>query len=147
KFKRIDSDVLEKLIESVDVPESSLTEENKTQLLEVFQEGFDLKKYTFKFENLSPVEAPVVVTQNEFMRRMKEQSALGGGMNFYGELPDSFQLTLNANHGMMQKVLSDIEGKRSLAKRAVQLALLAKGILVGEDLANFIQSEFEQIEQ
>lgn len=147
KFKRVDSDVLDKLIEKEEAITSSLTEENKGALQAIFEDGFDKKKYTFKFEDLAPSEAPVIVTENEFMRRMKEQSALGGGMNFYGELPDSYTIVLNANHGLMQKLLVDSILGQSKAKRAVQLAMLAKGILQGEELANFLQSEFTELEK
>jgi molecular chaperone HtpG len=99
------------------------------------------------FENMSSTEAPVTITQNEFMRRMKEQSALGGGggMNFYGELPDSYTIVVNSNHPLMQKINADKEAGKGIVQQAVQLAMLSKGILKGAELTKFIQANFESL--
>ena len=147
KFKRVDSDVLDKLIEKEENTASLLTEEEKTALKPLFEENLDTKSFNVSFENMSSTEAPVTITQNEFMRRMKEQSALGGGggMNFYGELPDSYTIVVNSNHPLMQKIIADKESGKGLAQQAVQLAMLSKGILKGAELTKFIQANFESL--
>ena len=147
KFKRVDSDVLDKLIEKEENSASLLTEEEKTALKPLFEENLDTKSFNVSFENMSSTEAPVTITQNEFMRRMKEQSALGGGggMNFYGELPDSYTIVVNSNHPLMQKINADKEVGKGLAQQAVQLAMLSKGILKGAELTKFIQANFEAL--
>jgi molecular chaperone HtpG len=147
KFKRVDSDVLDKLIEKEENSASLLTEEEKTALKPLFEENLDTKSFNVSFENMSSTEAPVTITQNEFMRRMKEQSAMGGGggMNFYGELPDSYTIVVNSNHPLMQKINADKEAGKGLAQQAVQLAMLSKGILKGAELTKFIQANFEAL--
>ena len=147
KFKRVDSDVLDKLIEKEENTASLLTEEEKIALKPLFEENLDTKSFNVSFENMSSTEAPVTIVQNEFMRRMKEQSALGGGggMNFYGELPDSYTIVVNSNHPLMQKINSDKESGKGLAQQAVQLAMLSKGILKGAELTKFIQANFESL--
>ena len=147
KFKRVDSDVLDKLIEKEENTASLLTEEEKTALKPLFEENLDTKSFNVSFENMSSTEAPVTIVQNEFMRRMKEQSALGGGggMNFYGELPDSYTIVVNSNHPLMQKINADKESGKGLAQQAVQLAMLSKGILKGAELTKFIQANFESL--
>ena len=147
KFKRVDSDVLDKLIEKEENTASLLTEEEKTALKPFFEENLDTKSFNVSFENMSSTEAPVTIVQNEFMRRMKEQSALGGGggMNFYGELPDSYTIVVNSNHPLMQKIIADKESGKGLAQQAVQLAMLSKGILKGAELTKFIQANFESL--
>jgi molecular chaperone HtpG len=147
KFKRVDSDVLDKLIEKEENSASLLTEEEKTALKPLFEENLDTKSFNVSFENMSSTEAPVTITQNEFMRRMKEQSALGGGggMSFYGELPDSYTIVVNSNHPLMQKINADKELGKGLAQQAVQLAMLSKGILKGAELTKFIQANFEAL--
>jgi len=146
KFKRVDSDVLDKLIEKEENSASLLTEDEKTALKPLFEENLDTKSFSVSFENMSSTEAPVTITQNEFMRRMKEQSALGGGgMSFYGELPDSYTIVVNSNHPLMQKINADKESGKGLAQQAVQLAMLSKGILKGAELTKFIQANFESL--
>jgi molecular chaperone HtpG len=147
KFKRVDSDVLDKLIEKEENTASLLTEEEKTALKPLFEENLDTKSFNVSFENMSSTEAPVTIVQNEFMRRMKEQSALGGGggMNFCGELPDSYTIVVNSNHPLMQKINADKESGKGLAQQAVQLAMLSKGILKGAELTKFIQANFESL--
>ena len=95
-----------------------------------------------KVAALSPQDAPVVITQNEFMRRMKDmQRTGGGGMQMFGAFPDSYDVTVNANHPLTQKVLAD--GGDTLAKQAFDLALLAQGMLKGEALTAFVKRSTE----
>jgi molecular chaperone HtpG len=142
RFKRVDADVPEKLIEKDIELTSALSDEQKEKLKPILEQVVDTKTYQISFENMSPNDPPFVITQNEFMRRMKEQSAMGGG-GFYGSLPDSYTLAANTNHPMMEKVLSD--GDQTLAKQAIDLALLAKGLLRGESLTAFIKRSYERL--
>jgi molecular chaperone HtpG len=109
RFVRVDSDIIEKLIQKEDTRESKLTEDQKEDLKSVFNVRVKSKEiFNVAFESLDENEAPVTITQSEFMRRMKDMSALGGGMNFYGELPDSYNLVVNPNHSLVIKINDDL---------------------------------------
>ncbi len=107
-FVRVDADVVEKLIQKEDGFESKLTKEQEDDLRPVFNSQVPNGKinYAVMFESLSETDNPIIVTQNEFMRRMKDMSALGGA-GFYGDLPDSYNLVVNANHPLVTKILDD----------------------------------------
>ncbi len=113
RFVRVDSDVIEKIIQKDDAPKVTLNEEQKDALITVFDSqlpAIDKTNFIITFEQLSPNANPVFITQNEFMRRMKEMSALQGGMmSFYGEMPDSYNLVVNTAHPVIDKILSDEE--------------------------------------
>lgn len=111
RFVRVDSDVIEKIIQKDEKRESKLTEEQQDDLKSVFNVTGKKEFYNVVFETLDEKEAPVIITQSEFMRRMKEMSQFGGGMNFYGELPDSFNLVVNPNHPLVIKVSEDLKEK------------------------------------
>jgi molecular chaperone HtpG len=112
RFVRVDSDVVDKLIQKEETRESKLPEEEQNDLKSVFNVRVKSKEvYNVVFENLDENEAPVTITQSEFMRRMKEMSQLGGGMNFYGELPDSFNLVVNPNHPLILNISEDLKTK------------------------------------
>jgi molecular chaperone HtpG len=109
RFVRVDSDVVDKLIQKEETRESKLSVEEKDDLKSVFNIRVKSKEiYNVVFETLDENEAPVLITQSEFMRRMKEMSQLGGGMNFYGELPDSYNLVVNPNHQLIIKISEDL---------------------------------------
>jgi molecular chaperone HtpG len=144
QFKRVDSDVLDKLIEKEENLPGALSEEQKNTLKPIFESLVDTKTYHVQFENMSPNDAPFVITQNEFMRRMKEQSMMGGG-GFYGTLPDTYNIVANTNHPLMEKLLSNNETAQISAKQAIDLALLAKGLLKGEDLTKFIATAVSRL--
>jgi len=110
RFVRVDSDVVDKLIQKDETRESKLSEEQKDDLKSVFNVKVKSKDiYNVVFETLDENEAPVIITQSEFMRRMKDMSAMGGGMNFYGELPDSYNLVVNPNHQIVNKIEEDLQ--------------------------------------
>jgi molecular chaperone HtpG len=110
RFVRVDSDVVDKLIQKDETRESKLSEEQKDDLKSVFNVKVKTKEiYNVVFETLDENEAPVIITQSEFMRRMKDMSAMGGGMNFYGELPDSYNLVVNPNHQIVNKIEEDLQ--------------------------------------
>jgi len=110
RFVRVDSDVVDKLIQKDETRESKLSDSQKDDLKSVFNVKVKSKEmYNVVFETLDENDAPVMITQSEFMRRMKEMSAMGGGMNFYGELPDSFNLVVNPNHKLVIKISEDLQ--------------------------------------
>lgn len=113
KFVRVDGDVIDKLIEKEEAKEIKLTADQKKNLTPVFRSQLpETGNFVVQFEGLSETDAPVLITQSEFMRRMKEMSALGGGMNFYGDLPDSYNLVVNGNHTLVQNINADLEKKK-----------------------------------
>ncbi|MDZ4823118.1 MAG: molecular chaperone HtpG [Flavobacteriales bacterium] len=142
-FKRVDADVAEKLIERDDALPSTLSDDEKTKLKSTLEEIVSKEKYMVEFASLSPTDAPFIITQNEFMRRMKEQSAMGGGGGFYGIMPETYNLVANANHPLMSAVMN---GEKEKAKQAIDLALLAKGLLKGEALTEFVKRSWGMIQ-
>ena len=115
RFVRVDSDVIDKIIQKDDVAKVALTDEQRNALVTVFESQLPIIEKTnfiVTFEQLAPTTNPVFVTQNEFMRRMKEMSALQGGggmMSFYGEMPDSYNLVVNTAHPLVEKLLKEEE--------------------------------------
>ncbi len=143
-FKRVDADTVSKLIEKESTTESVLSEDDQTKLAELFKTAIANEAMHVKVAALSPQDAPVVITQNEFMRRMKDmQRTGGGGMQMFGAFPDSFDVTVNANHPVAQKVLGGDGGGEKIARQAFDLALLAQGMLKGEALTVFVKRSTE----
>jgi len=142
-FKRVDAATVSQLIEKEGSTESVLSEDDQTRLADLFKTAIANEAMHVKVAALSPQDAPVVITQNEFMRRMKDMQRTGGGggMQMFGAFPDSFDVTVNANHPLTQKVLAD--GGDTLAKQAFDLALLAQGMLKGEALTAFVKRSTE----
>ncbi len=113
RFVRVDSDVIDKLIQKEESKESKLSDEQKEDLRSVFNVKVKSGEiYNVVFETLDENEAPVMITQSEFMRRMKDMSQIGGGMNFYGELPDSYNLVVNPNHQLVIKIYDDLKADK-----------------------------------
>jgi molecular chaperone HtpG len=106
RFLRVDSDMVDKLIKKEEVEESNLSAEEKNQLSQIFESQLPKNAtFTVTFENLKETDDPIVITQSEYMRRMKDMAAMGGGgMNFYGDLPDSYNVVINSNHKLVEKV-------------------------------------------
>ncbi|AWM33851.1 molecular chaperone HtpG [Hymenobacter nivis] len=142
-FKRVDADTVGKLIEKDEATESVLSEDDQTKLAEAFKTAIANDAMHVKVAALSPQDAPVVITQNEFMRRMKDMQRTGGGggMQMFGAFPESFDVTVNANHPVAQRVLA--EGGEQLARQAFDLARLAQGLLKGEALTAFVKRSTE----
>lgn len=113
RFVRVDSDTVEKLIQKEEVAQVSLTDKQKDELITIFKSqlpAMEKAEFIVSFEQLSETANPLFVTQNEFMRRMKEMSALQGGMmSFYGEMPDSYNLVVNTGHPLVNQILNDEE--------------------------------------
>lgn len=147
KFTRIDSDILDKLITKEDVIPSKLTDEEKEKLKPVFEAQLSKDKFNIVFENMSESEQPVLVTQPEFMRRMREMSAMGGN-SFYGAMPETYNVVVNVNHSITSKIINepDVEKQSKLVKQITDLALLSQNLLKGEELTNFIKRSVDMIE-
>src|SRR5690606_37846672 len=106
-----------------------------------FEKAINKPTYKVSVVAMSPDELPVTVTMDEFMRRMKEMAAMGGGgMQFYGSMPDSYNVAINGNHKLVSKILesADEKAQSELAKQAFDLALLSQGLLTGADLTAFV---------
>jgi molecular chaperone HtpG len=145
-FARVDSDTIDRLISKHEDLPSKLTNEEQEAIKPVFQKDLDTKKFNVTFESMSETDQPAVVTQTEFMRRMKEQEAMGGG-GFYGTLPEMYNVVINANHPIITKIKesADVAVKEQMAKQVVDLALLSQGMLKGEDLTRFVKRSIELI--
>ena len=146
---RLDADTIDKLINKEEAQPSKLSKEEEDKVKPVFESNVTKDKFTVQFESMSETEQPVVITQSEFMRRMKEQQAMGGGgMQMMGAFPEMYNLVVNSNHPLTSKILGekDKAKKEKLAKQAVDLALLSNGMLKGKDLAEFISRSVEMID-
>jgi molecular chaperone HtpG len=149
-FVRVDSDTIDKLIKKEDVQPSKLSEEEQKQLQPIVESVVPKEKFMVVFESLSEKDAPMIITKPEFMRRMKDMSAMGGGggMNFYGSMPDMHNLVVNSNHPLITKILKeqDVEKQKQLTKQSADLAMLSQGLLKGEELTKFIKRSVELID-
>ncbi len=141
RFVRVDSDVIEKIIRKADDAENKLTKEQQEELTKVFQAQLpklDKTEFVVTFEAMNDAQ-PIVITQEEFMRRMKEMSAMQGGMMaFYGEMPATYKLVVNTNHPLIEKLLANNSDEK-LVRQLIDLALLANNMLKGEALSGFVK--------
>jgi molecular chaperone HtpG len=147
-MKRVDADVPDKLIVKEDAPAHQLTEEERNKVKAVFEKAINNATMKVELESLPAETMPVTITMEEWMRRMKDMSKLGGGgmMGFYGSMPDNYKVAVNANHKLISKLLSAEEAQQTvIAKQAFDLALLAQGLLKGADLTAFVERNVEVI--
>jgi len=145
-LKRVDADVLDKLIEKEDSAKHTLTEEEIAKVKEVFEKAINNPNMKVEVENQHAEGMPVTITMEEWMRRMKDMSKLSGSMNFYGSMPDTYKAAINANHKLINKILQAPEEQQTtMAKQAFDLALLAQGMLKGSDLTAFVERSVEVI--
>ncbi|MCI0921056.1 molecular chaperone HtpG [Sphingobacterium rhinopitheci] len=146
QLKRVDSDVIDRLIQKDEKIELVLSEEESKKASDLFQKAIDRADMKVEVEALSVDELPVSVTLDEFMRRMKDMAKTGGGMGFYGNLPDNYKVAVNGNHPLIKRILdSSDEEAQKLAKQAFDLALLSRGLLTGADLTSFVKRSVEMI--
>lgn len=140
-FTRVDADIAENLIDKNEQVESILNEEEKNKLKDLFNLQRPKLNVTVEVKGLSAEAPPVVATRPEFMRRMKDMSAMSGPMgSFYANMPDEVTLTVNGNHPIYQQVLNNENGKQEkVVKNLADLALLSQGLLTGNDLTAFIE--------
>ncbi|MGK0436737.1 MAG: molecular chaperone HtpG [Flavobacteriales bacterium] len=148
-FARIDSDTIEKLIAKDEEQPSKLTKEDEEKLKPVIEEVAGKERFSVDFQSLSESDSPMQITEAEFMRRMKEQQALsgGGGMGFMGNMPEMYNLVVNTNHPLISKILETKtdKKKKQLIQQATDLALLAKGLLKGKKLTEFLKRSVDII--
>ena len=146
-LKRVDSETAEKIIDKDIVLESILTTDQQTKVKEVFEKAINNKKMTVALEAMSVDELPVSIMLPEFMRRMKDMSAAGGGggMSFMGAMPEIYNVVVNSNHPAVQKILNESsdETQTRIAKQVFDLALLSQGMLTGKELTDFIRRSVE----
>lgn len=149
QVKRVDSGTIDSLIKKDEPLPSVLSEEQSATVKTVFEKAVKKPGMNVHVESLSPSELPVTVTMDEFMRRMKDMAAMGGGngMNFYGSLPDNYNVTVNSNHPLISKIASasSEEEKEGMAKQAFDLALLSQGLLTGAELTEFVKRSITQM--
>jgi molecular chaperone HtpG len=145
--KRVDADVIDKLINKGDTPAHVLTEEQTTKVKAIFEKAITKPNMKVEIESLSAEELPVTVTMDEFMRRMKDMAAMGGGMSFYGSMPDNYKVSINGNHKLITRILNDEneEEQTALARQAFDLALLSQGMLTGAELTEFVNRSVKLI--
>jgi molecular chaperone HtpG len=147
-FVRVDGDSIEKLISKDDTAISKLSEEETTKLKEVVETFVPKPSYNVQLEALDSNASPFIITQPEFMRRMKEMSQSGGGGMFgMGNMPEMYNLVVNTNSELATSILnnSDKEVQERLVKQALDLARISQGLLKGEELTAFVKRSFELI--
>lgn len=145
-FARLDSDTLDKLIEKDENIPSKLSKEDEEVLKPLFEEVLDKQKYIVQFESMSSDDAPIIITQPEFIRRMMEQQKLGGA-GFYGAFPETYNLVVNGNHEKIAEILAakTDKTKQKKVKQLTDIALLSQGMLKGEALNQFIERSIELV--
>ena len=144
-FKRVDSDTADKLIDKDEKIESVLSETEQTSVKELFDKVIDQNAATVVLTPLSPDDAPVYITKPEFMRRMKEMSYMNG-MDFAASMPDQYNLVVNTNHPVINKILKEDDAQKDISiKQLHDLALLSQGMLKGADLTAFVKRSVEMI--
>lgn len=147
QFKRVDADIISNLIPKEESAASVLSKEQEEQLKTLFETTIEKNKADIELKALSPNDAPIVITRNEFMRRMAEMQKMGGGSPFmFGGMDEKINLVVNTNHPINSKLLEeDAAIKEKHIKQLYDLALLSQNMLKGEALTNFVNRSFELI--
>ena len=146
-FARVDADQVDKLIVKEDTTPSKLSEENQSKLKSLIEDVVPQTTYTVQLEPMDSQAMPFMITQPEFMRRMKEMQQTGGGGMFGGNMPEMYNLIVNVNHPLVSQILETKTKKKQdrLIKQSVDLARLSQNLLKGEELTSFINRSFELI--
>jgi molecular chaperone HtpG len=147
-FARVDADHVDNLIKKEEEQISKLSDEEKDKLRESITDAIADTTYTVQVEAMSSDAAPFMITQPEFMRRMKEMQATGGGgMMGFGGMPEMYNLVVNANHELVQEIFNTKTDKKKqrLIKQSVDLAKLSQGLLKGEALTEFVKRSYEMV--
>ena len=148
-FARVDADHLDNLIKKEDTQISKLSDEEKEKLKTTIEEAIADKGYTIQMEAMDSDASPFIITEPEFMRRMKEmqQTGGGGGMFGMGNMPEMYNLIVNTNHELVGEILHTKTAKKRerLINQSLDLARLSKGLLKGEALTNFIKRSYDMV--
>jgi len=146
-FVRVDADSMDKLINKGDDLPSVLSEDDEKSLKETIESILAKEQYVVQFESMSPTSSPFTITRSEFMRRMNEMSATGGGMFGMNNMPDMYNLVVNGNHPLVSKVLGekDADTQKAMLKEATDLAKLSQGLLKGKELTLFIKNRYNDL--
>ena len=145
-FVRVDADHISNLIKKDEPILARMSEEEKETLKKEIEASIDKAKYTIQLEDLSMSDAPFIITQPEFMRRMKEMQQMGGGMFGAGNFPEMYNLVVNSNSDLAHEILSKPEEeKKELIVQALDLAKLSQNLLKGKELTDFIKRNFDQL--
>jgi molecular chaperone HtpG len=147
-FVRVDSDIVDNLIDKTDGAESVLSKEESEKVKTIFDKPIEGLNVTIEVKGLSKDTVPVTATRPELMRRMKDMASMGGGMAaWYAQMPDEVNLTVNGNHPILKTILDEKDEvkQEKLAKNLTDLALLSQGLLTGNNLTNFISRSVELI--
>ncbi len=145
QMKRVDSDTVDQLINTEDSLEAVLSEEELTKLKEAFSKDLDEEKFVVETKSMTPDDPFVTITRSEFERRMSEMQGMGG-MAMFGQMPEKYQLNINANHALSQKLIkAKAPGKKKIVKEALDLAKLSQNLLKGEELSAFVKRQMEKL--
>jgi molecular chaperone HtpG len=150
QFTRVDSDIVDNLIDKNESLESVLSKDEAEQLKKLFERPVEGMQLNVEVKGLSSGSIPVTATRPEFMRRMKDMAAVGGGMAaWYANMPDEVNLTINGNHPIFKSILTEKDSSKQekLTKNLADLALLSQGLLTGNNLTSFITRSVELMEQ
>ena len=157
RFARVDSDSIDNLIQTEEKIRPELSEADQEALSTIFKAVLPAgNEYHVQADNLGAEAAPILITQSEFMRRYREMSAMGGGMNFYGEMPQMYNITVNMQNPLVEKIVAakpdakdELEGfakENGVLRQITDLALLANGMLKGKELSDFIARSAKVVE-
>lgn len=141
QWKRVDSDSADKLIDTGTSLDVLLSEKQKETVKSTFEKVLNDSNKIVAIEGMSADELPAIVTQNEFMRRMNDMQKNGGGNGMFGAMPSTYQITVNGNHPLIEKLANETneDDRETLAKQISDLALLSQNLLSGADLTAFIK--------
>ena len=150
RFTRVDSDIIDRLIVKADAPKTNLSEEQSDNLSAVFRTQLpkiDKTEFMVQVDSLGAEARPVIITQNEYMRRMKDMSKFQAGMGFYGQMPDSFNLVLNADHPLVKKVLDESEAATAEALKPIVAELKGQEARLAAIRAAQDKKKYDEITQ
>ena len=145
RFVRVDADSVDRLIPKDEAEKFEITDDQKKALQATVEEIMPKEyKYEAQVANLGETAQPILITQSEFMRRYRDMAALGGGMNFYGEIPETYNIVINAQNPLIKKIMGEegvtaLKADNKLLRQAADLALLGNGMLKGKALSDFIR--------
>lgn len=145
RFTRVDADIIDKLIEKKDeMTPAKLSDSEQENLKELFTKNVDEKLFSVSVDNLSETDLPIMITQNEFMRRFKDMEKVSGQQSFYGGM-EHYNIVVNGNHALASRILAetDEEKRTKLVQQMTDLALLSQNILKGEKLSEFVKRSYD----